>query len=132
MAPLIVSIVAAGRAAERGTARRASLAMHSLLRLRPPTAHVVGNADDDGECSWRQKSVPAGAIVPRPTQRNRSPIGRDRRDRLVRRGQESMLTGEPLPVARGPGRRSEPSRRNGNSALVVEVTTIAAESVLVA
>ncbi len=43
---------------------------------------------------------------------------------------ESMLTGEPLPVDHGPESSVTGGTRNGAGALVVRVTTIAAESVL--
>ena len=41
-----------------------------------------------------------------------------------------MLTGEPLPVERGPGSRVTGGTRNGNGVLVVRVEAVAAESVL--
>ena len=53
MAPLIISILATGRAVEQQARSKATRAMHSLLGLRPPTARVVSGADDD-----------AGRLVP--------------------------------------------------------------------
>ena len=41
MAPLIVAILATGRAVEARVRERAATALHSLLSLRPPTARVV-------------------------------------------------------------------------------------------
>ena len=41
-----------------------------------------------------------------------------------------MLTGEPLPVDRGPGDQVTGGTRNGSGALVVRVDAVAAESVL--
>ena len=43
---------------------------------------------------------------------------------------ESMLTGEPLPVDRGPGSQVTGGTRNGSGVLVVRVSSVAAESVL--
>ena len=43
---------------------------------------------------------------------------------------ESMLTGEPLPVERGVGETVTGGTRNGSGALVVRVDAVAAESVL--
>ena len=43
---------------------------------------------------------------------------------------ESMLTGEPLPVDRGPGSLVTGGTRNGNGILVVAVASVADESVL--
>ena len=48
MAPLIVAILVTGRAIEARARARASQAMHSLLSLRPPTARVIADPDDDG------------------------------------------------------------------------------------
>ena len=43
---------------------------------------------------------------------------------------ESMLTGEPLPIDRAPGDQVTGGTRNGSGVLVVKVTAVAAESVL--
>ena len=43
---------------------------------------------------------------------------------------ESMLTGEPLPVDRGPGSQVTGGTRNGSGVLVVRVGSVAADSVL--
>ena len=47
MAPLIVSILATGRAIEMRARARAAEAMHSLLSLRPPSARVVLSIEDE-------------------------------------------------------------------------------------
>ncbi len=43
---------------------------------------------------------------------------------------ESMLTGEPLPVDRGPGSEVTGGTRNGSGVLTVRVDSVASESVL--
>jgi heavy metal translocating P-type ATPase len=128
MAPLIVAVFVSGRAAEAGARRRAAGAMYSLLSLRPPTARVVTDPDsEDGEFV-APESVPVGALV-RVRPNESIPL-----DGSVVRGwsavDESMLTGEPLPVDRGPGSQVTGGTRNGGGALVVRVESLASESVL--
>ncbi len=128
MGPLIVAIVVTGRAVEARARARAARAMHSLLALRPPTARVVTGPDDVEGHLVPPESVPVGALVRvRPTEA--IPL-----DGVVVSGwsavDESMLTGEPLPVDHGPGAPVTGGTRNGAGALVVRVGTIAAESVL--
>ncbi len=128
MAPLIIAILVTGRAVEaraRGTAARA---MHSLMALRPPTARVVSDTGDVEGHLVPPETVPVGALV---RVRPHEPIPLDG---LVVSGwssvDESMLTGEPLPVDHGPDSQVTGGTRNGAGALVVRVGTIAAESVL--
>ncbi len=127
MAPLIVAILATGRAVEARVRERAARALHSLLSLRPPTARVVTQADPEGELV-APESVPVGALVQvRPGEALAL-------DGTVVSGwsdiDESMLTGEPLPVGRGPGSEVTGGTRNGSGVLVVRVGAVAAESVL--
>ncbi len=127
MAPLIVAILATGRAVEARVRERAARSLHSLLSLRPPTARLVSEADPEGELV-PPESVPVGALVQvRPGEA--LPL-----DGTVVSGwsavDESMLTGEPLPVDRGPGAAVTGGTRNGSGVLVVRVGSVAAESVL--
>jgi heavy metal translocating P-type ATPase len=128
MAPLIVAILVTGRAVEARARARASAAMHSLLALRPPVARVVSAVEDEEGELVSPESVPVGALV-RVRPGEALPL-----DGTVVAGwsavDESMLTGEPLPVDRGPGGRVTGGTRNGSGALVVRVETAAAESVL--
>ena len=83
--------------------------------------------DEDGELV-RPESVPVGALV-RVRPGEAIPL-----DGTVVAGwspvDESMLTGEPLPVDRGPGSPVTGGTRNGSGILVVRVSAVAAESVL--
>ena len=128
MAPLIVAILVTGRAVEVRARRRAARALHSLLELRPPVARVVSGLHDDQGQAVSPESVPVGALV-RVRAGETVPL-----DGEVVSGwsavDESMLTGEPLPVERGPGDAVTGGTGNGGGVLVVRVTAAAAESVL--
>jgi heavy metal translocating P-type ATPase len=128
MAPLIVAILVSGRAVEARARGRAARAMHSLLSLRPPAARVVADTEDDTGELVAPESVPVGALV-RVRSGEALPL-----DGTVVSGwspvDESMLTGEPLPVERGVGDPVTGGTRNGQGVLVVRVGTVAAESVL--
>ncbi len=128
MAPLIVAVLATGRAIEARARRRAADAMHSLLALRPPTARLVARIDDDRGELVAPETIPVGALVRvRPSES--IPL-----DGTVVDGwsavDESMLTGEPLPVDRGPASLVTGGTRNGSGTLVIRVGSVAAESVL--
>ena len=128
MAPLIVAILVTGRAVEARARQRAARAMHSLLGLRPPTARVVSGADDDHGELVPPESIPVGALI-RVRSGETVPL-----DGVVESGwsavDESMLTGEPMPVEHGPGSEVTGGTLNGGGVLVVRVSTVAAESVL--
>lgn len=128
MAPLIVAILASGRAIETRARARARRAMYSLMELRPPLARVVETPDDDEGRLVPPESVPVRALV-RVRPNEAIPL-----DGVVVAGwssvDESMLTGEPLPVDRGPGSHVTGGTRSGSGALVVRVENLASESVL--
>jgi heavy metal translocating P-type ATPase len=128
MAPLIVSVLATGRAIEMRVRARAEKAMHSLLSLRPPTARVVVGVEDQEGVLVPPESLPVGALI-RVRPDEAIPL-----DGTVLSGwspvDESMLTGEPLPVDRGPGSFVTGGTWNGNGTLVVTVGSVADESVL--
>ena len=128
MAPLIVSVLATGRAIEMRARARAAKAMHSLLSLRPPMARVVVSVEDEDGVLVPPESLPVGALI-RVRPGEAIPL-----DGTVLSGwssvDESMLTGEPLPVDRGPGSLVTGGTRNGDGTLVVTVASVADESVL--
>ena len=128
MAPLIVAILVTGRAIEARARGRAATAMRSLMALRPPTARVANALDDDEGTLVSPESVPVGALI-RVRPNEAIPL-----DGIVASGSstvdESMLTGEPLPVDHPVGSRVTGGTRNGSGVLVVRVDTLAAESVL--
>ena len=129
MAPLIIAILVTGRAIEARARARAARALHSLLALRPPTARLVAGGRGGGtDLIVAPEAVPVGARV-RVLPGETIPL-----DGEVVHGwsavDESMLTGEPMPVEHGPGSHVTGGTRNGDGVLVVEVRAVAAESVL--
>ena len=129
MAPLIIAILVTGRAVESRARHRAARAMHSLMALRPPTARVVSDPEDEEGLLVPPESVPVGAIV-RIRPNEVIPLDGKIKKWLVGGGRASMLTGEPLLVDCGPGSPVTGGTRNGGGALVVRIETIVAESVL--
>ncbi len=130
MAPLIIAVLVTGRAVEARARARAARALHSLLALRPPTARLVaaGTAGVEADRIVAPEAVPVGArlrVMPGET----IPL-----DGEIMEGwsavDQSMLTGEPLPVDHGPGSLVTGGTRNGAGVLVVEVRAVAAESVV--
>ena len=128
MAPLIIAILATGRTIEARARGRAAATMHSLLSLLPPTARLVTSVDDEDGTAVAPESVPVGALI-RVRPGEAVPLdgeivaGRSWLD-------ESMLTGEPLPVERGPGDHVVGGTRNGDGPLAIRVSATASESVL--
>ncbi len=128
MAPLIVAVLATGRLVESQARRRAASALHSLLSLRPPVARLVATVEDEEGIEVAPESIPVGALV-RVRAGEAVPL-----DGEVVAGHsavdESMLTGEAMPVERGPGSSVTGGTRNGSGTLVVRVEAVATESVL--
>jgi P-type Cu+ transporter len=121
----IIGLVLAGRAIEARARRKTSEALRRLVTLLPPTARVEENG------KWLDKplaEVSSGVIVVvRPGER--IPV-----DGILVEGlsdvDESMLTGEPLPVAKGVGDRVVGGTLNTTGAFRYRATSVGAESVL--
>ncbi|MFE3835730.1 heavy metal translocating P-type ATPase [Pseudogemmobacter sonorensis] len=121
-AAVIVVLILAGRAMEARARGRAGAAISRLIGLQPRTARLESGAE-----------VPVASLLPgmRVTLRagERVPVdghvvsGRSAVD-------ESMLTGEPLPVAKEPGASVTGGTVNGTGALVVEVSAVGSDTVL--
>ena len=122
---VIITLVLAGRYMESLAKGRTRRAIRSLLALQPDTATRL-----DGE---QQTSVaidqlqPGDLILVRPGERIAA-------DGSVESGQshvdESMLTGEPVPVERGPGDTVIGGTVNGQGSLRVRVEKLGSDSVL--
>src|SRR6202171_6120366 len=121
----IIGLVLAGRAIEARARRKTSEALRRLVTLLPPSARVEEND------KWVEKplaEVRSGEIVVvRPGER--IPV-----DGILVEGSsdvdESMLTGEPLPVAKDTGDRVVGGTLNTTGAFRYRATSVGAESVL--
>jgi Cu+-exporting ATPase len=126
VAAAIVTLVLLGEWLELGARGRTSAAIRQLLGLAPKTARRVG---DDGS----ESDVPLEALVRRDRVRVR-PGEKIPVDGHVLEGRssvdESMLTGEPLPVNKMPGDRVVGATLNQTGALVIEAERVGAESLL--
>src|SRR2546423_353799 len=121
----IIGLVLAGRAIEARATRKTSEALRRLVTLLPPSARVEENG------IWLDKplaEVRSGeTVVVRPGER--IPV-----DGILVDGSsdvdESMLTGEPLPVAKSTGDRVVGGTLNTTGAFRYRATSVGAESVL--
>ncbi|MDB5878000.1 MAG: heavy metal translocating P-type ATPase [Variovorax sp.] len=122
---VVISLVLLGKWLESRAKRQATSAIRALQQLRPEVAHLVGaRAETDVPMS----EVMAGdRLAVRPGERIPA-------DGTVHEGQsevdESMLTGEPLSVAKALGDAVTGGSVNGDGRLVIEVRAVGAESVL--
>ncbi len=121
----IVTFVTLGRFLEDRVRGRASEALRALLDLSPVLARIVR---DGVEVEVGAADVRVGeTVVVRPGER--VPV-----DGLVREGRsafdESMVTGESMPVAKGPGDEVIGATVNRDGLVRVEATRIGADSTL--
>ncbi|RYF35212.1 MAG: copper-translocating P-type ATPase [Comamonadaceae bacterium] len=123
---VVITLVLLGKWLEARAKRQATSAIRALQQLRPERAHLIGarGTETDVPVGELQKgdrlAIRPGERVPADA---RVIDGRSEVD-------ESMLTGEPLPVAKEPGDRLTGGAVNGDGRLVVEVQAVGAESVL--
>jgi Cu+-exporting ATPase len=122
---VVISLVLLGKWLEARAKRQATSAIRALQQLRPEVAHLVGPR--------QETDVPLAEVLKGDRLAVR-PGERVPADARVLEGRsevdESMLTGEPLPVAKGPGDGLTGGSVNGAGRLVVEVRAVGAESVL--
>ena len=115
-AAAIVALVLAGQVLELRSRRKTGDAIRSLLHLSPKTARLI--LPDDHDEDVPVELLQAGDRV-RIRPGERMPV-----DGIVQDGStfvdESMLTGEPLPVAKNAGSLVSAGTLNGNGAIVVQ------------
>ncbi|WP_026175022.1 heavy metal translocating P-type ATPase [Thermus igniterrae] len=121
----ILALILLGKHLEESAKGKASEAIRKLLSLRPKTARVVQEAGE--------KEIPAEALIPGDLVRV-LPGERIPADGVVVEGQshvdEAMLTGEPIPKAKGPGDEVVGGTVNGEGLLLVRVSRVGEATVL--
>jgi Cu+-exporting ATPase len=122
---VVVALVLLGKWLETRAKRQTTEAIRALHALRPEQAHVLGL---DGEVDVPVAEVLVGdRLVVRPGER--LPV-----DGVLLEGRtqvdESMLTGEPLPVSKETGARLTGGAINGEGRIVMQVQAVGAETVL--
>jgi Cu+-exporting ATPase len=122
---VIVTLVLTGRLLESRARGRTGAAIEGLLKLTPPTARLVdGNTTRDVAVT---EVKPGDLVLVRPGER--LPV-----DGVVVDGEsqvdESMLTGEPLPVGKQAGSPVTGGTVNGTGGFTCRVTAVGADSVI--
>jgi len=124
-AAVVITLVRLGKWLEARAKRQTSAAIRALRRLRPEVAHLI---DWDGERDLPVDELRAGDLLAvRPGERIPA-------DGVVQEGatqaDESLLTGEPLPVPKTVGDKLTGGAVNGAGRVVLRVTAAGAQSVL--
>jgi Cu+-exporting ATPase len=121
----VITLVLLGKWLEHRAKRQATEAIRALQALRPERARV---RRDGGEMEVALESVKVGdLVVVRPAER----IAAD--GEIVEGAthvDESLMTGESLPLAKGPGDRVTGGSVNAEGLIVVRATAVGAQSVL--
>ena len=122
---LILAFILTGNAFEARAKRNTAVALRALVQLQPKTARVVRNLVEHEVPI--DEVVPGDVIAVKPGER--LPV-----DGVVLRGEsavdESMLTGESIPVAKQKGDRVYGGTMNGTGAFRLTATTLGADSAL--
>jgi len=125
-AAVVVTLILTGRFLESKAKGRMSGAIRKLMDLAPKTATVVHHGGHEME-------MPVGDLQIGDRIKVR-PGARLAVDGKVVEGEsfvdESMLTGEPVPVAKKPGDNVTGGTVNGNGALLYEATKVGADTAL--
>lgn len=123
---LIIGLVLLGNTLEARAKRQTSVALRSLLQLQPPVARLI--APNDTAIDVPVADVrPGDRVLVRPGER--VPV-----DGVVENGEssvdESMLTGESIPVGKSPKSRVFGGTVNQTGSFQFRVTAVGAESAL--
>jgi Cu+-exporting ATPase len=122
---IIIALILTGNAFEARAKRQTSTALRSLAALQPTTARVVRGAD---EVDVPLEQVRTGdVVIVRPGER--LPVDGEVIDGTSA-VDESMLTGESMPVAKSPGARVIGATINRTGAFRYRATTVGEASVL--
>jgi len=123
---LLIVIFATSGALEAAMTSRTAASVRALLDVAPERAVLLDPDDTERDVPAAQLAV-GDVVLVRPGERVPA-------DGRVRSGESELdqaaLTGEPLPVRRGPGEQVLAGTLNGTGALTVQVERAAADSVL--
>ena len=125
-AAVIVVLVLLGQVLELRARGRTGTAIRSLLSLAPPAARRIQPDGHEQDVPLEQVAV-GDRLRVRPGER--VPV-----DGIVLEGtsaiDESMVTGEPIPVEKAPGARVTGGTMNGTGALVMRAERVGADTLL--
>jgi Cu+-exporting ATPase len=125
-AAMITVLVLLGQVLELRARGRTSQALQKLLRLAPATARLIGPGGQEADIALKQVQV-GDRLRVRPGER--IPV-----DGVVLEGQsyldESMLTGEPMPVQKQHGDKLIGGTVNGSGGLVIQAERVGADTLL--
>ncbi|CAL1240930.1 Silver exporting P-type ATPase [Candidatus Methylocalor cossyra] len=125
-AAVIVTLVLLGQVLELRARRATSSAIQALLGLAPRTARVIGSNGAEQDIPLEQVKV-GDRLRVRPGEK--VPV-----DGVVREGvsavDESMVTGESVPVEKAPGSTVTGGTVNGTGSLVIEAERVGSDTLL--
>jgi Cu+-exporting ATPase len=125
-AAVITTLVLLGQVLELRARQKTSGAIRSLLKLAPQVAHRLDANRLETDVLLEQV-MPADRLRVRPGER--VPV-----DGVVREGaslvDESMITGEPMPVEKGPGDRVTGGTLNTSGSFVMQAERVGSETLL--
>ena len=131
-AAAIVTLVLLGQVLELRARSRTSSAIRALLDLSPKMARLI-TANDDGTNTKEERDIPLADVKPGDRLRVR-PGEKIPVDGVVLEGasaiDESMITGEPLPVEKTVGARVIGATVNRTGALVMRAERVGSETML--
>jgi len=123
---VLLAFVGFGHFLERRMSTRAGAALKSLMTLAPVRARRLGVAGEESECAVAELML-GDRIVLRPG--NRVPV-----DAVVEDGRtavdESLLTGESMPVERAPGATLFAGSLNQSGRVIARVTALGEDTAL--
>lgn len=123
---VVITLVLLGKWLEARARRQTTAAIRALHALRPDVAHVLMRGGQEADVPIAE--VLAGdRLVVRPGERVPADGVLEQGDTHV---DESMLTGEPLPVAKAAGARLTGGSINGEGRIVMQATAVGSETVL--
>jgi len=133
-AAVLLAMISLGKYLEARSRLKTTGAVRALLSLAPDTATVIRPADSaNGRLGPEEARVPAAEVIPGDTVLVR-PGERIPVDGVVLAGQggvdESMLTGESLPNAKGPGDHVAAGTLNGAGALTIRAEKTGEDTML--